>query len=116
MAFNGYGKRGTDILGPNISFATGVASKDANGVTYSNLVFGNGSNRPDVRVNVDPTVMAAKNYLQEVGTRRGTPGSETHGGGDVMLFATGAGAAAKTFKGTLDNTKVFGLVKSAAGY
>ena len=31
-----------------------------------------------------------------------------------MLFATGA--AAKTFKGTMDNTRVFGLVKSAAGY
>ena len=116
MAFNGYGKRGTDILGPNINYATGVASKDANGVSYSNLVFANGSNRPDVRVNIDPTVMAGKDYLQEVGTRRGTPGSETHGGGDVMLFATGAGAASKTFKGTLDNTKVFGLVKSAAGY
>lgn len=115
MAFNGYGKRGTDILGPNISYATGVASKDVNGVTYSNLVFGNGSNRVDVRANVDPAVMAGKDYLQEVAIRRGTPGSETHGGGDVMLFAAGAGAASKTLKGTLDNTKVFGLIKSAAG-
>ena len=116
MAFNGYGKRGTDILGPTIGYATGVASKDANGVTYSNLVFGNGSNRPDVRASIDPGVMAGKDYLQEVGIRRGSPGSETHGGGDVMLFATGAGVASKTFKGTLDNTRVFGLVKSAAGY
>ncbi|CAN5734072.1 alkaline phosphatase [soil metagenome] len=116
MAFNGYGKRGTDILGPNISYVTGSPSKDVNGVTYPNLVFANGSNRPDVRVEVDPAVMAGKNYLQEVGTRRGTPGSETHGGGDVKLHAIGAGAAAKTFKGTLDNTAVFGLVKSAAGY
>lgn len=114
MAFNGYGKRGTDILGPNISYATGVASKDVNGVTYGNLVFANGSNRVDVRVDVDPTVMAGKNYLQEVAIRRGSPGSETHGGGDVKLHAEGAGA--KTFKGTLDNTKVFGLVKAAAGY
>ena len=116
LAFNGYGKRGTDILGPNINYATGVAAKDANGVSYSNLVFGNGSNRVDVRAAVDPAVMAGKDYLQEVAIRRGAPGSETHGGGDVMLFATGAGVAAKTFKGTLDNTRVFGLVKSAAGY
>ena len=116
MAFNGYGKRGTDILGPTINYATGVASKDANGVTYSTLVFGNGSNRPDVRVDIDLTVMAGKNYLQEVGTRRGGPGTETHGGGDVLLFAAGAGVASKTFKGTIDNTKVFGLVRSAAGY
>ena len=34
-------------------------------------------------------------------------------GGDVMLFSSGAGNAG--FKGTLDNTKVFGLVKSAMG-
>ena len=116
MAFNGYGKRGTDILGPTINYATGAASKDVNGVSYPNLVFGNGSNRVDVRAAVDPAVMTGKDYLQEVAIRRGSPGSETHGGGDVMLFATGAGVAAKTFKGTLDNTRVFGLVKSAAGY
>ena len=116
MAFNGYGKRGTDILGLNINYASGNPSTDANGVNYTTLVFGNGSNRVDVRNNLDPAVVAGKDYLQEVAIRRGTPGSETHGGGDVMLFATGAGAAAKTFKGTIDNTRVFSLVKSAAGY
>jgi alkaline phosphatase len=116
MAFNGYGKRDTDILGPNINYATGKASTDANGVNYTTLVFGNGSNRADVRANLDPAVVAGKDYLQEVAIRRGNAGSETHGGGDVMLFATGAGVAAKTFKGTIDNTKVFTLVKSAAGY
>jgi alkaline phosphatase len=116
MAFNGYGKRGTDILGLNVNYATGKPSTDANGNTYSTLVFGNGSNRPAVRVPLDPAVVNKDNkeYLQEVAIRRGSPGSETHGGGDVMLFATGAGS--KTFKGTIDNTKVFGLVKSAAGY
>ena len=116
MAFNGYGKRGTDILGPNINYASGKPSTDVNGVAYTTLVFGNGSNRVDVRSQVDPVVMAGKDYLQEVAIRRGNPGSETHGGGDVMLFAAGAGLASKTFKGTLDNTRVFGLVKSAAGY
>jgi alkaline phosphatase len=49
--------------------------------------------------------------LQEAGVRLA---SETHGGGDVNLFATGAGA--KAFKGTLDNTKVFDLLKSAFGF
>jgi alkaline phosphatase len=114
MAFNGYGKRGSDILGLNINYATGVASKDANGVNYTTLVFGNGAVRPDVRANLDPAVVTGKDYLQEVAIRRGSAGSETHGGGDVMLFADGAGA--KTFKGTIDNTKVFTLVKTAAGY
>ena len=42
----------------------------------------------------------------------GKPGAETHGGGDVMLFAGGAGA--KIFKGTMDNTR-FGKVREAAG-
>ena len=116
MAFNGYGKRGTDILGLNVNYATGTPSTDANGVNYTTLVFGNGSNRVDVRNTLDGTVAAGKDYLQEVAIRRGTPGSETHGGGDVMLFAVGAGVASKGFKGTIENTKVFDLVKSAAGY
>ena len=114
IAFNGYGKRGSDILGLNINYATGQPSKDANGVNYTTLVFGNGAVRPDVRVNLDASVVTGKDYLQEVAIRRGSAGSETHGGGDVMLFADGAGS--KTFKGTIDNTKVFTLVKAAAGY
>ncbi|MNC51547.1 Alkaline phosphatase [compost metagenome] len=49
-------------------------------------------------------------YLQETGVKLG---SETHGGGDVMLFAGGAGSG--RFKGTLDNTLVFGKLKEALG-
>jgi alkaline phosphatase len=114
IAFNGYGKRGTDPLGLNINYATGAPNVDVNGNSYSTLVFGNGSNRPATRSSLDAATVTNKDYLQEVAIRRGSPGSETHGGGDVMLFADGAGA--KTFKGTIDNTAVFGLVKSAAGY
>ncbi len=114
IAFNGYGKRGTDILGVNVNYASGRPSSDANGNNYTTLVFGNGSNRPTTRTTLDPVAVTGKDYLQEVAIRRGSPGSETHGGGDVMLFAVGAGAT--IFKGTIDNTKVFTLVKSAAGY
>ena len=39
--------------------------------------------------------------------------SATPGGTDVFLGAIGMGA--ETFLGTIDNTKVFGLVKSAGG-
>jgi len=53
------------------------------------------------------------NFLQEVGINLGSPGAETHGGGDVMLFAGGAGS--KIFKGTMENIKVFNKVKEAAG-
>ena len=114
MAFNGYGKRGTDPLGLNINYVTGAPNTDVNGNSYTTLVFGNGSSRLAVRGPLDSATVTNKDYLQEVAIRRGGPGSETHGGGDVMLFADGA--AAKTFKGTIDNTKVFGLVKAAAGY
>lgn len=111
LAFNGYGKRGNPILDINRDYKTGLPSKDADGNTYSTLVFGNGPNRPNLRTNLDSATVLGDNYLQETGVRLS---SETHGGGDVKLFATGAGS--KTFKGTLDNTKVFGLLKTAFGF
>nr|WP_315249176.1 alkaline phosphatase [uncultured Duganella sp.] len=111
LAFNGYGKKGNPILDINRGYRDNQPSKDADGNTYTTLVFGNGPNRPNTRVSLDSTTVLADNYLQETGVRLA---SETHGGGDVKLFATGAGS--KTFKGTLDNTKVFGLLKSAFGF
>jgi alkaline phosphatase len=110
LAINGYGKRGNPILDINRGYRDNQPARDADGNTYTTLVFGNGPNRPAVRTSVDSTTVLADNYLQETGVRLS---SETHGGGDVKLFATGAGA--KTFKGTLDNTKVFGLLKTAFG-
>jgi alkaline phosphatase len=112
MAFNGYGKLGSPILGNNINYQTGKLSLDADGMPYSTLVFGNGPNRKDVRAAIDTTIVEGLNYQQESAIRVGN-GNESHGGGDVQLYATGA--AAKTFKGTIDNTKVFSLVKAAGG-
>ncbi|WP_156369415.1 alkaline phosphatase [Duganella sp. Leaf126] len=111
LAFNGYGKRGNPILDINRGYRDGQPARDADGKTYTTLVFGNGPNRPNLRDNLDSTTVMADNYLQETGVRLA---SETHGGGDVKLFATGAGA--KPFKGTLDNTRVFGLLKTAFGF
>ena len=73
-------------------------------------MFGNGPNRPDVRPTLTSDQVMADDYLQETGVKLG---SETHGGGDVMLFADGAGSG--RFKGTLDNTLVFGKLKEALG-
>jgi alkaline phosphatase len=111
LAFNGYGKRGNPILDINRNYKDNQPARDADGNSYTTLVFGNGPNRPALRANLDSATVLADNYLQETGVRLA---SETHGGGDVKLLATGAGAA--SFKGTLDNTRVFALLKSAFGF
>jgi alkaline phosphatase len=128
------------ILG-TVQNPDGTDVHDADGLPYTILAFGNGVRRPDVRgvddmkaliessagspsvaagsvVTVDPAAPvggnpAADNYYQIAGVRTSGAGSETHGGGDVMLMADGAGAS--KFKGTLDNTQVFGIVKTALG-
>lgn len=114
MTINGYSKRGNPILDVARG-QDGQSLKDADGKSYSTLVFGNGPNRPAMRTdlvsgNADASQVLHDDYLQETGIRLG---SETHGGGDVMLFSTGAGS--NTFKGSIVNTKVFDLVKTALG-
>ncbi|WP_433865888.1 alkaline phosphatase [Ralstonia wenshanensis] len=114
MTINGYPRKGNPILGVSNDIKTGQPQLAADGLPYTTLVFGNGgTTRKATRDNVASIDTAADDYLQEVGVQLGTPGSETHGGGDVMLFSSGPGSA--PLKGTLDNTKVFGVVKTAMG-
>jgi alkaline phosphatase len=144
MAINGYGRRTgpttaqePGILG-TVQNADGSNALDADGLPYTILAFGNGVRRPDVRgtddlkglveasngnpkvaagnvITVDPAAStAADSYYQVAGVGTNGAGSETHGGSDVMLMATGAGSA--RFKGTIDNTQVFQLVKAALGW
>ena len=118
MAFNGYSPRGNDILGKSVNIKTKKPQMAADGKPYTTLVFGNGTtprNDPATGARADLTnvdTSGDKNYKQQVAVPLG--GSETHGGGDVMLLATGAGS--KVFKGSLDNTKVFGLMRQAFGF
>ncbi|MFT0735951.1 alkaline phosphatase [Ralstonia wenshanensis] len=114
MTINGYPRKGNPILGVSNDIKTGQPQLAADGLPYTTLVFGNGGTpRKATRDNVAAVDTAADDYLQEVGVQLGTPGSETHGGGDVMLFSSGPGCT--PLKGTLDNTKVFGVVKTAMG-
>ncbi|KAF1047251.1 MAG: Alkaline phosphatase [Herbaspirillum frisingense] len=116
IAFNGYPRRGNPVLGKVVDYREGKLALAADGKPYTTLVFGNGSaprraEEPDLSA-VDTE---ADDYLQQVGVRfAGAPGAETHGGGDVMLFAAGAGSAG--FKGTMENVKVFGKIKYALGF
>ncbi len=114
MTYNGYGKIGNPILDINKSYTNGQDSLDVNGINYTTLVFGNGPNRLNVaRTTLTSATVTGDNYLQEAGVRTAA-GSETHGGGDVMLFATGAGA--RNFKGTMDNTQVFTILRNAFNF
>ncbi len=110
MVLNGYPKRGSKVLDIVHDYATGQPKKDADGKTFTALVFGNGKVRPDVRADVDSAAAQDDKYQQEAGVRTVY---ESHGGGDVKLYATGAGSA--PFKGTIENTQVFHLMKAAAG-
>ncbi len=115
MAFNGYSPLGNDILGKSKDIKTKSLQKAADGLPYTTLVFGNGGGpRKAVRDDLTTVDTADKNYLQEVGIPLGTPGTETHGGGDLGLFAAGAGST--LVKGTLDNTKVYSILKTAFGF
>lgn len=113
LAFNGYSPLGNDILGKSRDIKTKSLQNAADGKPYTTLVFGNGSGeRKDVRDDLTSVDTSGnKDYKQAVSIPLS---SETHGGGDVMLFATGAGS--KAFKGSLDNTKVFGLIRQAFGF
>ena len=104
----------TDIKKTTVNKTPTLATA-ADSKPYTALVFGNGGVRNGVRDDLSTVDTAADDYYQEVGVKLGSAGAypETHGGGDVMLFSDGAGSAG--FKGTLDNTKVFTLIKNALG-
>jgi alkaline phosphatase len=110
IVMNGTPKRGNPIL-DIVRGVDGQPARDADGKTYTTLVFGNGPNRPDGRADVASGVALADAYKQETGVRLS---GEGHGGGDVKLFATGAGSA--PFRGTMENTHVFDLMKAAFGF
>ncbi|MFM4974534.1 alkaline phosphatase [Aeromonas rivipollensis] len=109
MTINGYAAKGNPVL-DLVKNSDGSTQNDVDGKPFTTLVFGNGPNRPDVRPTLTSDEVMGNDYLQETGVKLG---SETHGGGDVMLFADGAGSG--RFKGTLDNTLVFGKLKEALG-
>lgn len=130
MAFNGYPSLGNPILGKADNYVNvkkGIpALSSGDKLPYTTLVFGNGSGngsftanggatRLSTRADLSAIDTTTKDFNQEYGVQTGSSvGGETHGGGDVMLFSTGAGNAG--FKGTIENTKVYGLIKSAFGF
>jgi alkaline phosphatase len=122
LLINGYSPRSgktTDanpgVLGLVRTIPDGKPRLDKDGAPFTILGFGTGSNRVSgsraSQAGLTDAIVSSDGYRQEAAIRTG---SETHGGADVFLGAIGAGA--ETFHGTIDNTRVFSLIKEAAGW
>ncbi len=123
LVLNGYAKRlgkttATEpgVLGLVKNYVTGVADKDADGMPYTIMGFGNGENRAagarSAAAALTDAQITAPLYHQEAVVPVAV-GSETHGGTDVFLGAIGKGAA--NFHGTVENIQVFNLIRTAIG-
>jgi alkaline phosphatase len=122
LLINGYSPRtgkttpaNPGVLGLVRSLPDGKVRLDKDGAPFTILGFGTGEHRvqgsrKDVKLTDE--IASGDDYHQEAVVRT-KAGSETHGGADVYLGA--AGANAELFRGTIDNTRVFDLIKSAAG-
>jgi alkaline phosphatase len=96
------------------NYVTGLFDLDADLAPYSIIGFGNGESRNATRAGLALTeaTTSADLYHQEAVIQTAV-GAETHGGTDVFLGAIGMGSS--NFFGSIDNTKVFQLIKTAAG-
>jgi alkaline phosphatase len=122
LLINGYSPRtgkttptNAGVLGLVRSLPDGKVRLDKDGAPFTILGFGTGEHRvqgsrKDVKLTDE--IASGDDYHQEAVVRT-KAGSETHGGADVYLGA--AGANAELFRGTIDNTRVFELIKTAAG-
>jgi alkaline phosphatase len=124
LLLNGYSPRtgkttatNPGVLGLVRHRYTGKPMLDKDGAPYTIIGFGTGENRVAGSRAQQPEltdeIVSGDDYHQEA-TIRVRKGAETHGGTDVYLGAIGAGA--ETFRGTIDNTRVFSLIKTAAGW
>ncbi len=122
LLINGYSPRSgpttpdkPGVLGLVRSLPDGKVKLDKDGAPYAILGFGTGEHRVQGsragQAGLTDAIVSADDYHQEAAVRMK---SETHGGADVYLGAAGAGA--ELFRGTIDNTRVFTLIKEAAGW
>ena len=111
----GYPARGNPIMGlvHNVDRETGMPKTDPalakDGKPYTTLGYQNGPNvrTPDSRTLTD-AVVQDKDFHQQTAVPMG---SETHGGEDVALFATGPGA--NQVRGVMEQNKIHDVIVSA---
>jgi alkaline phosphatase len=121
LLLNGYMARSGKTTPTNpgvlglVRSADGKPMLDKNGMPFTVIGFGTGEKRHARRAEQGPltdAIVTADDYHQEAAVRT-NKGAETHGGSDVYLGAIGANA--ELFRGTIDNTRVFNLIKTAGG-
>lgn len=120
LLLNGYAARTGKTTPTNpgvLGLVRGLDGKpklDKDGMPFTIIGFGTGPNRHagnrSTRPALTDEIVTRDDYRQEAVVRMSV---ETHGGADVYLGAAGAGA--ELFRGTIDNTRVFSLIKAAAG-
>jgi alkaline phosphatase len=124
LLLNGYARRTgkttptqPGVLGLMRKVSDGSLRLDADGAPFTIIGFGTGENRVKGSRGAAPKltddIVSADNYHYE-SVVRSAVGDESHGGSDVYLGAIGA--RAETFHGTIENTRVFELIKAAAGW
>lgn len=115
MTIAGYPARGNDILG-KVAYGPGGMARADDGKPYTTLGYANGSTgckpgedtceREDL-TDVDTT---DKDFHQQTLI---FSGSETHGGEDVPVFASGPGA--ELVRGTIEQNEIFHVMGRASG-
>jgi len=112
----GYPVRGNPILGLTKGFNPETRQveiiKDKDGKPYTTLGYHNG---PNVREADSPALtdnmVQAKDFRQQTAVNLS---SETHGGEDVALFATGPGA--EKVRGVMEQNKIYNVMAGAMGW
>jgi alkaline phosphatase len=124
LLLNGYARR-TGKTTPTNPGVLGLVHKvsdnslrvDLDGAPFTIIGFGNGERRVQGKRNsvapLTDAAVSADDYRQESVVRTAV-GDAAHGGADVYLGAIGA--RADSFSGAIENTRVFELIKAAAGW
>lgn len=124
LLLNGYSPRtgkttpaNPGVLGLMRKVSDGTLRLDADGAPFTIIGFGTGESRVKGSRGAAPKltdeIVSGDDYRYEAVVRTAV-GDESHGGSDVYLGAIGT--RADTFHGTIENTRVFELIKAAAGW
>ncbi len=113
MTMAGYPRRNNPILG-KVVYETGALARAGDGKPYTTLSYANGETAcrgPDCeRSDLSAVDTLANDYRQQSTTFMP---SETHGGEDVAIFASGPGA--ELVRGVMDQNELFHIMGFSAG-